>query len=864
MNIFHKIALEGLKKNRSRTIVTVIGVVLSSLMITGVMTFGVSLLDYMARGAIQKYGEWNAVFLDADAAFAQERMKDEEVCDTVSFQNVGYAKLENGQNPQRPYLHIAGFHEETFEALRITLLSGRLPENDGEILVSGRAAAEAGISCELGDTVSFAVGNRMKGDQELTQVTPYVDGEENFVPREEKTYTVVGVCRTPVFETDGAPGYTLITRADESKDHGSISLFVTLKNVRGIYSYMDQVKDGHSCILNYDVLRIMGISDRAADRVFMTFLYSFGGIVLAIIMIGSVFLIYNSFSISLSERMREIGVLASVGATAGQLRNSVLFEGLCIGAVGIPIGILTGLGSIRLVISAVSGNFGSILYTGVPLTMKVSALAVGGAAAVSLVTILISAYLPAKKAVHLPVMECIRQTNEIKAESGAMEISRRKQRMYGLEGTLALKNFKRNRKRYRSIVLSLTLSIGLFVSTNALIISMQQTAGRFKTVSDYDIGFGTMEMEEGELLELFEKMKQVSGIQEASCREVIRYSCQVQADLFTDEWWQAIGGHSQDTAVSLPVEVHFFDDAFYEKIVSDLGLPAGEYSGQKGKRIAIAKINDDSDDVKGAEDLADMFRNDSMNFPLALQMADGSKAGQIQNVSAAVMEFVPPDIPPLPVTSGQEEQLPYTFEILAPWSAKETLVPSGLTVNLRIKGLCFNSDKPSQSVSEMEKMIAEEGITSSYILLNSAEAFEQFRNYIFIANVFAYTFIVLISLIAVANVFNTISTNIRLRRRELAMLRSVGMSDRDFNKMMRFECAFYGMKSLAIGIPLSLLLSVAIVKTMMEEEARFILPWGSVGISILCVFLVIFVTMMYAVSKIKKENIIDALRDEMT
>ena len=80
-----------------------------------------------------------------------------------------------------------------------------------------------------------------------------------------------------------------------------------------------------------------------------------------------------------------------------------------------------------------------------------------GATAVSLVTILISAWLPAKKAVSLPVMECIRQTNEIKVESGAMEISQRKQRMYGLEGTLALKNFKRNRKRYRSIVLSLVL-----------------------------------------------------------------------------------------------------------------------------------------------------------------------------------------------------------------------------------------------------------------------------------------------------------------------------------------------------------------------------------------------------------------------
>ena len=141
------------------------------------------------------------------------------------------------------------------------------------------------------------------------------------------------------------------------------------------------------------------------------------------------------------------------------------------------------------------------------------------------------------------------------------------------------------------------------------------------------------------------------------------------------------------------------------------------------------------------------------------------------------------------------------------------------------------------------------------------------KNYIFIANVFAYTFIIMISLIAIANVFNTISTNIKLRRQELAMLRSVGMSDQDFNKMMRFECAFYGIRALIIGIPLALICSWLIYKGMLTGGAdgvEFVMPWASIGISVCSVLLVIFITMMYAVSKIKKENIIDALRDDMT
>ena len=862
MNIFHKIALEGLKKNRARTLVTIIGVVLSTVMITGVTTFGVSLLDYMARGAIQKYGGWSAAFLNVDDSFVQERSKDKEVTDTVTFENIGYAEAKNGTDPGRPYLFIAGFQEETFQALPITLLSGRLPEHDGEVLVSGSAMKECGISGKTGSTLELFVGSRMRGEQELSQADPYEAGAETFLPRKEKTYTVVGICRTPVFENEESPGCTLITKTDAEAGYNPLTLFVTLDQMRKVYSYTDQVKAGYPCILNYDVLRIMGISDRPSDKVFMAFLYSFGGIVLAIIMIGSVFLIYNSFSISLSERIREIGVLASVGATEKQLRNSVLFEGLCIGMAGIPIGILAGLGCIRGVISVVSGRFGAVLYTGVPLTTKVSLPAVAGATAVSLVTILISAWLPAKKAVSLPVMECIRQTNEIKVESGAMEIPQRKQRMYGLEGTLALKNFKRNRKRYRSIVLSLVLSIVLFVSANALIESMQQSADGLKTVSDYDIGFGTQEMEDEELFRLYDKMKAISGISESSCRAVIAFSSRVSPDQLTDAYREAAGGGSAQEDQELLLEVHFFDDAFYQKLVEKLGLPAAEYMGQNGKRIAVAKINDDSDNVKGAEDLADMFQSASVELAISPKMTDGT-TGQEQNVTITPAEFIPPDIPPFVDAAGQET-LPYTLEIIAPWFVKETLVPSDVPAELRVKGMCFNTENASQAVEKMRRIIIEEGISCSYTLINSSEAFEQYRNYLFIANVFAWLFIALISLIAAANVFNTISTNIKLRRRELAMLRSVGMSDKDFNKMMRFECAFYGIKALAIGIPLSLLSSVLIVKTMSTDGTAFILPWAGIGISVLSVFLVIFVTMMYAVSKIRKENIIDALRDEMT
>ena len=859
MNIFNKVAMQGLKKNRTRTIVTIIGVVLSAAMITAVTTFGVSLMNYMAEVAASKYGDWQVAYLDADSSFKKEISSDKKVEKTVSFENIGYARIEGGENPNKPYFFIAGFSQRTFDALPVTLVSGRLPENDREILLSGKATTERGASYALGDTISLAVGSRLEGDKKLSQSDPYKAGTEIFAPQEEKEYTVVGICRTPVFEEDSSPVYTLITRNEESMQGAEFSVFVSLWNPRQIHSFAKSAGDGHAYILNHNVLRIMGLSDDPSDRVFNALLYSAGVIVIAIIMVGSIFLIYNSFSISLNERMRQIGILSSVGATSKQLRNSVLFEGLCIGVVGIPAGVCLGLASIGLIISGITKKLSSIFYTGVSLTMDISALAIIGAAAISMITILVSAYIPARKAAKTPVMDCIRQTNEIKVEAKAVRISRTTRRICGLEGTLALKNFKRNKKRYRSIVLSLALSIVLFVSTSALVTSMNHETKQAKVVTSYDIGFGTQAMDDADMLNLYDKLKLAEGVTESSYQDVVEYMCTVSPGELTEDYWKAAGGHSSDETVKLPMDIQFLDDNAYLKIVKDLGLPTEEYAGESGKIIAVGKVNDEK--AEGVKDLKDMFISPSMDLAVMPKASAEAGEAQNQNISVTFVETVPPDSPPI---AGAAEQRPYSFQVMAPWSMKAYLYSADNPADLKVKGLTFQSENPPKSEKEMKTIIQEASLTSAYTFMNTSDALEEGRNYIFVANVFSYTFIIMISLIAIANVFNTISTNIKLRRRELAMLRSVGMSDRDFNKMMRFECAFYGVRSLLFGLPVAIISSWMICKTMMVDSHRFVLPWASIGISIISVFLVIFITMLYAVSKIKKENIIDALRDDMT
>ena len=618
----------------------------------------------------------------------------------------------------------------------------------------------------------------------------------------------------------------------------------------------------------------MGLSD---DAIFNGLLYSVVGILVALIMVGSIFLIYNSFTISLNDRVRQFGILLSVGATRKQLQNSVLFEGLCIGALGIPIGILVGIPGIKLVLSLVSANFGNIMYDTVPLTLKVSVPALAAAAAVSMATILISAYIPARKAAGAPVMECIRQTGEVRMNAGTVKTSKLAARLLGLEGTLALKNFKRNKRRYRSIVLSLTLSVVLLVTASTFSSHLKRAAEGAVMDSDYDICFCARAMDEGELFALYDKLRTSDGVYESSYQAMSAYTASVNTEDFSAGYRESAGYGPGGEVVELPMDVQFIEDKLYWSFIESLGLSREEFTGPDAPLIAVAKAKKADEGETGKSSLINMFAGSGISLSLKPVMdvgpemggepqTDGAPevdhrpgAGLERNVVLAFVDTIPLDTLPKPPS----EVTPYVFLAVAPYGVKADFVSPGTRTDL---GLTFRSENPSQSTAEMEAMIRGAGTACGYTLYNMQKILEQNRNTTFVVDVFTYVFVAMISLIAVANVFNTISTNIRLRRRELAMLRSIGMSDRDFRKMMSFECILYGARTLFLGLPMAGVLSWLIYRWMVwgGAEIDFMFPWNSMGISVLGVFLVVFVTMLYAVNRIRKENIIDALRDDMT
>ena len=862
MNIFHKIALQGLRKNRARTLVTVVGVVLSTALFTAVAAFGTSLIAYMLNSEIAKGGNWHIMFSGVTLSQRQEWQEDKEISDITEYENIGYALLPGAEekNTDKPYLFIAGFSEETFENLPVRLTSGRRPENSSEVLVpSDSIATKAGVRIRVKDTLTLAVGERESEGKILTQCDPYTENE-TLNNTKEQTYTVVGTFEKPGFEVDDSPGYTIITKVDENTPAENYSLYIALKNPRKVREYASDKAEEITHGINENLLRFMGVSD---NKIFNAFLYSIGGVLVLIIMTGSVLLIYNAFHISLNERVHQYGILMSVGATARQLCGAVLFEGICIGCIGIPIGMLAGIGVIIPILPAVSKAFAVAAEQQETLTLAVSFPALLSSALISMITILISAYIPARKAARIPVMDCIRQTGEIKTEAKTVKVSKLAWKLYGLEGTLALKNFKRNKKRYHSIVLSLTLSVILTVAGSAFGTSLKKAAGAYTTQqADGDVSFITQDMEEEEFTGFYEKLKELEDIEKSTWQADYMYAAVTEElpEDFLAEYRETEGESDTGSKQQVVLVTQFIEDDIFIKFVEEQGLPVEEYTGADAK-IFMCLMNGKTHTT--------YFAGDSMHFTIISPKeseAAGSTLHKPFSDSTKEICVTFADTYPLDDTIEFEKDVIYVFIVTAPLSIKPQFEGLETVDGCEHFGALFWTGMPTQTVGRIQTMLVEEGIMADYRLYNLSQAFELFRRTDFVIDLFIYVFTAMISLIAVANVFNTISTNIRLRRRELAMLRSTGMSDKGFNRMMRFECAFYGMWTLLFGIPvsagLSYLIHKAITSAEKMEDMAFTFPWGAMGVSILGVFLIVFITMVYAVRKIRKENIIDALRDE--
>ena len=908
MNVFNKVTLESLKKNRTRTIVTIIGIMLSAAMVCASTTLVSSMQNFVLRCAIHIDGDWYGAVYDAAYKDYEDIRDSDRVSSAAYAQVLGYAKIDSA-NERKPYLYVLGGDAASgyFKTMPVHLILGTLPKDSTEIILPEHLTSNGKVNYKLGDTVTLDVGDRTLDGRRLGQDTPVYtyDSEtqveimsgERLENTEPRTYTVVGIYERPTFEDYSAPGYTALTAADtKSADQSLIHCYFKLHKPAGVYDFMKEMGYTQEYRYAYNT-KVLLYSGTAPFDSFLTAFYSLAAIIIALIVFGSVSLIYNAFSISVSERTRQFGLLSSVGATRKQLRRMVLFEALAVSIVGIPLGILVGIGGIGITLLLIGDKFFSIVRVDIPMRLCVSWQAVVIAAVIALVTVLISAWIPSKRATRVSAVEAIRQSMDIKVSGRPVRTSKLAYKLFGLPGVLAGKHYKRNRKKYRTTVVSLFMSIVLFVSATAFTDFMTESIEGGLASDAFDLTYEA-KLEESdtmtpdELQELFLSEQHVTGGAYVKKRfmqgEIAReYVTDTYVDRFAD--FGREDKEANPKTVGISGYLHFVADAEFNKLLKKYNLKEADYYDKKnplgialdksvrldhqaGKYVTLDTLVGDRCVIEGfyyAEIdgyyRAD-FRTDESGREFVIYQRYGNENDTIEipyEESFAEHAYTlrsEKTIEEAPFYISRST--PVSLHMIYPYSMLESVIPKAALNNFRNTEFFLTSDNHTASFENLATVLTENGLSSRQLFDYAANA-ETNRNVVTIIRVFAYGFIVLISLIAAANVFNTISTNISLRRREFAMLKSVGMTQKGFRRMMNYECLLYGSKALLLGLPVSCGITYLIYRAVtMAYETSFHLPWAAIGIAVLNVFLVVFATMMYSMSKVKKDNPIDALKNE--
>lgn len=949
MNVFHKVTLKTLKENRTRTLVTIIGIILSAAMFTAVTTSISSLRHCMIEYSIYNKGIWHGVGYDLSSESNENLSTNPQITASTSMECLGFSLLEDSANKFKPYLCVYGIDSDFTELLPVHLTEGRMPQNSSEILISETVKTNACIEWHLNDSLTLELGTRTDWmgnklsnqnaflteddfnsadtDDTKSDTTPTLDsnsisvGAEYFRPAETRTYTVVGFFERPFFE--GSASYTALTTSEGSADH-IYDLYIQTNAKSKTDSTINHLFDSQagSWRLNYDLLRLYGYSGESSYNTVLTNL----GIILGIIItFGSISLIYNAFSISVSERTRQFGLLSSIGATKRQLTSSILFEALFLSVIAIPLGILSGLVGIGITFFSVQDMMANVIgisdtssyaaaristilgpSKGVSLGLYPSFPAIAIAAAVSLLTVLISAYIPAKRAAKKSAIDAIRQANDISIRPRRVKTSRLTQKLFGFEGMIATKNYKRNRRKYRATVISLFLSIVLFISASSFCAYLTLSAGSVLSKNNYDLIYSVepdIHSSAEELIAVLSKAESVTASTYASSRyfttmvSTASVSPEMRAYIKKEAEFGG-GNYLEQDNTEFSVCVTFLSDSDFRAYLKQLNLPEETFFNPEAPAAVIMdslKLYSETEQkYHRFHALTDAYKTD-INLYLTRMRENYSYSGISMDEKGNIFSCFylgdsdEPMLVPIedsglkiPLTIGAAaDQAPEFFSdeygqlrLFYPYSMLDHVfstlepdveyyeIPQAPVSEHNYTDLLFQCEDHHTAADSMTKILTEKGLPVSNLIDYAASA-ETERAMVTVINVFSFGFITLISLIAAANVFNTISTNLNLRRREFAMLKSIGMTPRAFSKMMNFECLLYGFKGLLYGLPVSFFVTWLIYRSIANGvETAFFIPWYSIAIAVGSVFLVVFATMLYSMHKIRKENTIDALKNE--
>ena len=843
MNILNKLSIKNLKLNKKRTISTIIGIVLSVALICAVATMATSFRETLLQGAISKRGYYHIKLSDITENDIKDIKNNRDIKDIKQIQEVGYAELKTSQNKDKPYIHLYSMENSTFEFLKFKLIEGNFPKNENEIIISKHIITNGKSDIKIGDTITLDVGKRISSDNiELDSSCSYNSEHEKIEDSEKHTFKVVGMIERPdyTFENTGDPGYTMITTnlnkgkkeaylsLKEPKEYkSSISelLGINYDDLKIIEKNGEETKYKHE--INSEILRweVFAFSDSTVSM-----LYSVIGVVIFIIIFTSVFCIRNSFAISITEKIKMYGMLSSVGATRKQIKKNVIFEAMALGLIGIPLGILSGLFADFVLLKIVNVLLSDALVGYADgIVFKVSITPIIISIILGFITIYLSAISSAKKAAKVSPIEQLRNSDEIKIKNKKLKTPKIIEKVFKTGGVLAYKNLKRSKKKYRTTVISIAVSVFIFITMNAFITNMFDLTGQY--YEDYDYNFivesskftdeeinKIVKQESVESYHILYQPKRMYEIRDLS--KIHEYGKELITEELSGEKYCGLYLVALDEAsfkeYSKKIGVKFED-------VKDTGILCDEYN--------------EYDKETGAVELKRLYKYEKGDTIVGEYNKEELKikVGDVSKIKPYGLERVFYDGGYLVVNKNEFKNIDFSDDV---------------TITIQ-----------SNNTTELQTAIEEKD--SSLTIVNLEDVAKEEKSMILVTNIFLYGFIAVITLIGVTNIFNTITSNMELRQKEFAMLKSIGMTKKEFNRMINLETLFYGTKSLLYGIILGLLGTLAMYKAFsVKIDAGMYIPIKPIIISVIFVFILIFIIMRYSISKINKQNTIETIRKE--
>lgn len=862
MDILKKLTLKNIKMNKKRSIMTIIGIMLSTALICTVAGMIMSVRKSLIEYTKYENGDYHFAVYDIPEDKTDLVKNDSDVDEVFDIKNLGYSRNGTTDNKYIYYNCVQAMSRESMERLSMHLKSGRYPENGSEIVVSQSQMLRNAIKYEIGDSVELELGKRINDingrmalqGENLWATTDEETGEieevlEHLETVQTKTFTVVGVVDyiPNVVSPYTTPSFSMITL--DTADNGpvlAVSEAVLVSNPAKFDEPFGRIVSSLSSALdvseipsnkNENLLKFQGaLSDRA-----MSMLYGLGSIIGFIIIFSSVFVIRNSFAISVQEKNRQFGMLSSIGATTKQIRRSVIYEGFLLGVVGIPAGILLGVSVVLILVKILNVLIPDLMgetgfcFSMHPLIFVVAILS--GA-----ITIYFSCLFPALVAGKISPIVAIRSNEDIKVKKNGLKVSNLTRKVFGIGGVISAKNLKRSKQKYKSTVISLIMSVSVFIGLYSFVGYSKEAIG----FSMPDVDYNVQVLPHGENKEVRAAYQYVIDHFEMN-GYTMTYHCYYGVDGLSD-YFNSYAESQVAQGRNVEPAVYLLNDEYFKEYAKKAGIKDVKDNTAILLDRCIEINNGVREEVRYYEDIKEKSFT-TFYHGISENGEDDKKTIEITRVT----DVIPRGFEGEGFIGGMlflSEKLFSASELDEEWQLNYLFVDAKNPDTFEGK---FNELASSQAVPELKY---------AYVY-NYSQQVRESKNLVFVLEIFLYGFIIVISLIGVTNILNTISTNMALRSKEFAMLRSVGMTKKEFDKMIRLESVMYGLKSLIVGIPLGMLISFLVYKVYGNQYyLGFIFPWQAIIISILGVFIIVSFTMKYSMGKIKKQNIIEAIRRE--